>query len=379
MDIQGEKMRIGIDARFFRKETAGLGRYTRSLLKNLSEIDDKNTYTVFITEKDDLEYNIKTRNFKKVIVPITHYTFAEQTQFLKILNKYNFDLVHFLNFNHPVFYNKPFITTIHDLTMLLFPVGRSQKSIIRKIAFKKVMQNAAQKSKITIAVSQKTKEDIIKYFNVKPEKIKVVYEGYDEIYAQKHSKNEIAKVLQKYNIKSPFLLFVSQWRPHKGLPQLIQAFERLKKQYNIPHKLVITGKANNHFPEIIYSIKKSKYFKEIVLPGFVSEPDLPILYQSCESFIFPSFYEGFGLGPLEAMASGAPVISSNLSCMPEILGDAAVYFNPNNIDKMANIIYKTIAKRETLQILRKKSKMQASKYSWEKMAKETLKIYETIG
>lgn len=371
-------MKIGIDARFYRKSTAGLGRYTQSLLKHLSQIDKENEYIVFITKEDDLEYDIKAKNFKKVIVPITHYTLAEQTKFLHILNTYNLDLVHFLNFNHPILYNKPFIVTIHDLTMLLFTVGRSQKSLLRKFAFKTVMKNAVQKSKYVIAISKATKKDIIEHFHTNKDKIKVIYEGYNQIYTKNYSQKEIEKIKNKYNIKKPFLLFVSQWRPHKGLPNLIRAFEKIKTNYKLDIQLAITGKPNKDFPQIIQSIKSSTFKKDIITPGFVDETDLPILYKTCLAFIFPSFYEGFGLGPLEAMASGASVISSDLSCMPEILGDAPIYFNPKNIGKMTNIIYQTVTDKNLLEKMKQKSLLQAKKYSWQKMAKETLDLYEKI-
>ncbi len=371
-------MNIGIDARFYRSSTAGLGRYTRGLLHNLQNIDHTNQYTIFITPDDDKEYVIDSENFTKVVVPITHYTISEQTKFLNILNSYNFDLVHFLNFNHPILYNRLFVTTVHDLTMLLYPVGRSQKSLIRKIAFQKVMNHAANSATKAIAISQATKKDMVKYLHTKPENIKVIYEGYDDIYHADYSRNMVSLAKDRYNLVKPYILFVSQWRPHKGLPKLIQSFEILKSKYNIPHQLVITGKPNHDFPEIINSIKNSKFSADIILPGFVEEKDLPLLYAGTDAFIFPSFYEGFGLGPLEAMACGAPVISSNLSCMPEILGEAAIYFDPHDVNQMAKTIQKVLSDNKLRQNMRQKSLVQASKYSWKKMATETHALYQKI-
>jgi glycosyltransferase involved in cell wall biosynthesis len=367
--------KIGIDARFYRSSTAGIGRYTRGLLHQLSQIDRENEYHIFITPEDDKEYDIKAKNFHKVVVPITHYSVAEQTKFLLILNKYKFDLVHFLNFNHPIFYTKPFITTIHDLTMLLYPVGRSQKSWLRKYAFNKVMKNAAQKSSSVIAVSDRTREDIIKYIGGRKNKIKVIYEACDDMYHNRYPASKLLEFRKKYHLTDKFILFVSQWRPHKGLPELIKSFEILKSKYNISHKLVITGKPNKHFPSIIQTIKKSKYYQDICLPGFVPDSDLPLFYNSAEAFIFPSFYEGFGLGPLEAMACGTPVVSSNLSCMPEILGDAPVYFDPNKVANMAEKIYSVISNPHLRQKIKKKGLLRVKKYSWRKMAQETLLLY----
>jgi glycosyltransferase involved in cell wall biosynthesis len=348
-------------------------------LRNLAKIDKNNKYVIYITPEDDKEYDIRAKNFKKVVIPVVHYTISEQTKFLNILNKEDFDLIHFLNFNHPIMYSRPFITTIHDLTMLLYPVGRSQKSWIRKVAFKKVMKNAAQKSNFVIAVSQKTKDDTIKYLNAPKDKIKVIYEAYDKIYHNNYARAKLVDFRKKYKLISPFILFVSQWRPHKGLPELIKSFEILKEKYSIPHKLVITGKANKHFPKIEKSIKNSKYREDIVLPGFVPNEDLPLFYNTTDLFVFPSFYEGFGLGPLEAMACGAPVVSSKLSCMPEVLGDAARYFDPNNIEDMTNVIYKTLTNERIREDMSLSGLKNAKKYSWEKMAKETLNLYKKIN
>ena len=369
-------MNIGIDARFYRASTAGLGRYTRGLLHELVKLDRKNNYTVFITSDDEKEYDINASNFTKVVVPIIHYSLKEQINFCAILNKYQLDLMHFLNFNHPILYRKPFIATIHDLTMLLFPIGRSQKSILRKAAFKMVMKNAVTKSKYAIAVSEATKKDCIKYLGAKPEKIKVIYEAYDAMYHPNYSQEEINKVLSKYQINKPYLLFVSQWRPHKGLPELIKAFALLKAKFQIPHELVITGKANKDFPNVISAINNSKFKKNIITPGFVAEKELPLLYRGSTAFIFPSFYEGFGLGGLEAMACGTPVISSNISSLPEIFGNAAIYFNPNNILEMAKIIFDTISNKTLLNKMSKLGMQKSQQYSWRKMAKETLNLYK---
>lgn len=372
-------MKIGIDARFYRSSTAGIGRYTRGLLHNLAKIDQKNEYVIYITPEDNKEYDITAKNFKKVVIPIIHYSLSEQTKFLSILNKGNFDLVHFLNFNHPIFYRRSFITTIHDLTMLLYPVGRSQKSWIRKAAFRKVMKHACLKSNYVIAVSKNTKKDIIKYFHADPKKIKVIYEAYDDIYHNQYAKSKLVNFRKRYNLTSPYILFVSQWRPHKGLPELIKAFEILKEKYKTSHQLVITGKPNKHFPEIGLAIRNSQFTEKMITPGFVPEADLPLFYNGATVFIFPSFYEGFGLGGLETMACGTPVASSNLSCMPEVFGQAAIYFNPHNIADMADKINTILTDKNLRRKIIAKGLTQAKKYSWRKMAYETLEIYKKIN
>jgi len=368
-------MRIAIDARFYRSSTGGIGRYARGLVKELAKIDQENEYTIIISREDLLEFDIKKDNFKPLVVDFIHYTVAEQIKFLKLLNDHQFDLVHFTNFNHPILYKGKFVITVHDLTLMLFPYGR-QKSSIKQFAFRAVMKNAIKKAEKIISISKATENDLVKYLNADPKKIDVIYEGIDSEYNKPQVKNSNSKVASKYNIINPYILFVSQWRPHKGLPDLVKAFEILKEKYNIVQDLVIVGKPNKEFPDVIDAIENSKYTKNIIKPGFIDEADLPLIYQNADLFVFPSHYEGFGLPPLEAMASGIPVVASNISCMPEILGDAAEYFDPNNSADIAEKIYGVLSMKDKQKSMINKGFDQIKKYSWHKMAEETLRVYQ---
>lgn len=376
-------MRIAIDARFYRKSTGGIGRYTRNLIKELADIDSSNEYTIFITPSDETEYDQeidsnKYKNFHKYVLPIVHFTLSEQTKFLNILNKEKFDLVHFANFNHPILYKKDFVVTIHDLTMLLFPSEGAQKSYLRRIAFRKVFNNAVNASNKIISISNSTKRDLENYLHASPKKIEVVYEGIDKNYQPLKSQSKIERFKAKYNIGKPYILFVSQWRPHKGLPELIRAFEILKEKYFLEHKLVLVGKSDKSFPNVISAVDKCKYSKDIIRPGFVVEEDLPYFYAASDVFVFPSHYEGFGLPPLEAMSSGVPVAASNVSSIPEILGKAAVYFDPYKPEDIAKQIFRIVSDDKFKKQLIKDGITQAKKYSWHKMAQETLAVYESV-
>lgn len=371
-------MNIAIDARFYRKSTGGIGRYTRALLSELSKIDHKNQYTVFLTPEDKLEYNIQAKNFREQVVDIKHYSLGEQTNFLKILNKSKFDLVHFTNFNHPILYNKKFVATIHDLTLMLYPGGKH--SLIKKTGFKLVISKAVKRARKIISVSKATKNDLINVLRADPQKIEVIYEGIDQNYSVKRQALSLKpfELLTKYNITKPYLLFISQWRPHKGIIQLVEAFDILKEKYQIPHQLVIAGKPISSFPEILQAINNASHTKDIIMPGFVAEEDLPMLYQNADIFVFSSHYEGFGLPPLEAMACGTPVAASNVSCIPEILGQAAMYFDPYEPVDIADKIQQVLVDKNLQKEMTKRGLEQAKKYSWEKMAKETLAFYKKV-
>lgn len=372
-------MNILLDGRLYRSSTGGIGRYSRELVKNLLEIDKETQYTLLLTPADAAECNLKAPNLKKVVTPITHFSLAEQLQLPAELDRLQPDLVHFLNFNHPLRYTGRFITTIHDLTMTFFPVGRQKIPVLRQ-AYLAVMNHAAQAAVAVIVPSQGVKDDVVKHIGVSANKVQAIYEGADGPKMRKAAstkKDETdQKVLAELGITKPYLLFVSQWRPHKGLGVLIEAFNSLKQELDI--QLVITGKPNNQFPAIPAAIEASPYRADIITPGFVSDPVLDTLYADAQLFVFPSWYEGFGLPPLEAMARGVAVAASNTSVMPEILGDGAVYFDPRDAKAMAKRLKKTLADPGQLAELRQKGLAQAKKYSWKKMAEETLALYKRV-
>ena len=242
-------MKIALDARFYNRETAGLGRYQHQLILNLSKIDTKNQYLVFLMKKDlaDFKKEIKAKNFKPIGVDYDHYSLAEQIKFPQELKKYQFDFIHFLNFNHPIFWQGPYITTIHDLTLYFFP-SRSRKDFIHQLAFRRIMKNAVKRSKMLIAASGRTKKDIIGLFNKDENQIQVIYEGGVDGY-YRLSKKEVDSFKQKNNLKKPYLLYVGQWRPHKNLVRLVEAFIvhlNLKgKELNLKIKVQISNLALN--------------------------------------------------------------------------------------------------------------------------------------
>ncbi len=366
-------MRIGLDGRFYRSSTAGIGRYTRELVKNLLAIDGETEYVLFITPADAPECQIFAPNLKKVIVPIRHFTIGEQLKLPKILKSYDLDLMHFLNFNHPMIYRAPYITTIHDLTMNFFPVGKQKLPILRQ-AYLMNMSHAASAANRVIVPTQTVKDDVVKHLSAPKDKVEVIYEGATApAHALVKPKKEYLKEIM---ITKPYILFVSQWRPHKGLGMLVEAFSQIKKQHDI--QLIITGTPNSQFPEIPAAIEASPERADIITPGFVSDELLDALFVGTELFVFPSWYEGFGLPPLEAMARGTAVASSNSSVMPEILGDAAVYFDPKDPKDIAKVISETLGNSKKLDELKEKGKRQAAKYSWKKMAQETLSLYRAV-
>lgn len=218
--------------------------------------------------------------------------------------------------------------------------------------------------------------DIIRYFKIPENKIKVIYLGVDEDY-KPLSETEIRKVRQKYHLNYPFILYVGSLISHKNIPTLIKAFYKLKK-YGLPHKLVITGKRGWKYKNIFEIISKLNLQKDVVFTGYVQREDLPALYNAADLFVYPSLYEGFGLPPLEAMACGTPVITSNTSSLPEVVGNAGIMVDPYDIDGLAKAMYEVLTNEGLRAELRKRGLERAKMFSWKKTAEETLNVYKGI-
>ncbi len=367
---------IGIDARMYGPEQTGIGNYIRHLIVNLAQIDKRNNYVIFLLDKEYDKFKLPAENFRKVKVSAKWYGYKEQTLFLFEIFKENLDLMHFAHFNSPVLYFKNSIVTLHDVTPLIFP-GHKMKSLWRRLCSRLVFFSSIKKAGAVIAVSESTKKDIVKHFGLNPDKIEVVYEGVDENFKILPNRGKISEELSaSYNIKKPFIFYAGVWRNHKNIVGLLKAFSILKKSLGGKYQLVLGGKEDPYYPEIKETIGKLRLEKDTVLPGFIPDREMPLFYNSCAVFAIPSFYEGFGLVGLEAFACGAPVVSSNTTSLPEILGEAALYFDPHNAIQMAKVMTEALENLKTREQMIQNGFKQVQKYSWRRMAQETLQIYQ---
>ncbi|MFC1651834.1 glycosyltransferase family 4 protein [Patescibacteria group bacterium] len=371
-------MKICVDGRMYGKGFTGIGRYIQELLSHLAKIDQEDQYLVLLSKGNFNEFNIKQPNFKKELADFGHYSLDEQTKFLKHLKKKEVDLIHFPHFNLPIFYRKPFVITIHDLIHTLFP-GKNITRFPHRLAYDLVFRSAVKHAKKIIAVSENTKKDLVEIMKADPDKIEVIYEAVDDKYYPIEDHKKLSDLKAKYKITKPFLFYIGNWRYHKNVHGLVEAFNIIKDQYKIDCQLVLPGKmGRGHQEEAENAINNSPFKSDIILPGFIPEEELPILYNAATIFTFPSFYEGFGLPPLEAMACATPVVSSNAACMPEILGDASKYFDPNNTEEMAKKIAEVLKSENLQKEMSKQGPERTKQYSWERMAKETLNVYKNI-
>jgi len=369
---------IGIDAR---SPSTGIRRYTQEVINGILGMDAsigsaqvlKNKYVIFLLPNDFEKLEFGNPNVKKVLADFKWYSLKEQIIMPRLIKKENVDLMHFPHFNVPFFYRKKFIVTIHDLILTKFPSVRATtlNPIIYKfknLAYKFIIKSALRRSEKIIAVSEFTKKDIIEQFGVKNEKIVVTHEGVSEKLKQAEKEDD-KEVLFRYNIHRPFFFYAGNAYPHKNLEGLIKIYPKIKEKFR-DLQLVFVG-SEDYF----YKRLKKDASEDIIFTDYISDKELAALYRNALFYIFPSLYEGFGLPPLEAMANGCPVVSSDRSSMPEILGDAALYFNSDKEEEIIEAIEKIVNSENLKKELIQKGYEQIKKYSWEECARKTLEIY----
>jgi len=378
-------MKIGIDARLYGTGHGGIGRYTEKLIEYLEKVDQDNQYVVFIQKSNFDEYQPQNPNFKKVLADFRVYSFGEQVVFPKLIKKHQLDFIHFAHFNVPLFYRGKFIVTIHDLIISHYPGSRTTtlNPLIYKIKlflYNITVSRAAKRAEKIIAVTKFTKDDIIRLLKVPAGKIKVVYEGVTKIVIAseaKQSRRDRRGLRPRDDTSGDYLLYVGSAYPHKNLEKLLVAFQEIvKEQPNL--KLIMVGKKNYFYERLENEIKNLGLEKNVMLAGYANDEKLAEFYANARLYVFPSLLEGFGLPPLEAQAHGLPVASSDKSCLPEVLGDSAIYFDPNDVDDMATKIRQGLNDEALRQDLIKKGFENIKKYSWESCARETLEEYKVL-
>ncbi len=356
---------VVIDARELRTSS---GRYVERLLHYLQQLDSKHRYTILVKPEDMAGWQPTNPNFQKLSCPHKEFTADEQQGLNRQITALHADLVHFAFAQQPVRYRGRVVTTIHDLTTLRFINPAKQRLVYRlkQRVYAYVIKHAARKSVRLITPSQFVKEDVAAFSGVRAEKIIVTHEAADRI----PDAPEALPALQNKR----FIMYVGRPTPHKNLERLIEAFSLLQAQHP-GLVLVLAGKKDANYRAIEAGVQ-AKGLKNILFAGFISEGQLRWLYEHCAAYVFPSLSEGFGLPGLEAMIHEAPVVSSNASCLPEIYGEAAHYFDPLDTGAMADAINEVLTDKTLRQKLIKDGAAQAQKYSWRRMAEQTLEVYD---
>jgi len=372
-------MRIGVDMRMLGSRHGGIGRYVFELAAHILEIDTTNTYFLFYntknSEPEDIQFFKKFTNVVFVATTIRHYSLAEQTSFLYLLNRCDLDLVHFPNFNVPAYYTKPYVVTIHD--MVHHKIGGAKKShYFHFLAYKRIIEQAAKNARAIITVSEYSKKDISHFLGTKPEKIHVLYEGTS--LPATVSGQDVENVKRKWLLRKPFLLFVGVLERKKNLKMLTRALDVLIKKFHHDIDLVIVGKVDSHYPDIRYKALDITYKDHLVFTGYVGDTDLAALYKAAYGYVSASLHEGFGLPGVEAMKFGLPLAVSNIEVFNEIYDDAAIYFNPLDTDDIAEKLNLMVRDTQYHQKMQEKSFRRGQLFDWKKTAEGTLEIYNQI-
>lgn len=357
--------KIAIDAREINSST---GRYVERLLHYLQQIDHTNHYAVLIRPEDIDIWQASNENFTKIPCPYKAFTFDEQIGFKRQLKKLKPDLVHFGMVQQPIFYRGRRVTTMHDLTTTRFKNPAKNPTIfwVKQQVYKFINWYVPRISRYIITPTEFVKKDVAAFARIKPKKIVVTYEAADEI----TTPIEPIKDLQS----KPFIFYVGRPQPHKNLSRLIEAFAIVKKT-NPDLLLVLAGRNDRVYDSYINDAKRLGVSESVIFTGYVSEGQLKWLYRGCKAYIFPSLSEGFGLPGLEAMMHRAVVVSSDATCLPEVYGDAAWYFNPLDVHDIARSINEILTNTELRNKLIRRGRERAKQFSWQRMAEQTLEVY----
>lgn len=365
-------MKIAINGLIIDRYKAGIGHYGYNLVNNIIK-NNFYDYYIYLQNHIIISYDniIYRQSYRK-----NYYRIIDEQVILPFeFNKY--DLVHLLDYSSPVIFKMkvPFIITVHDLTFLKFPetftyMSRKYKNFIIPYSIK-------NSTKI-ITISENSKRDLIKYFPHCEDKVEVIYPGRPNI-NRVSNKDEIDKVKKRYKIFGNYILHVGTIEPRKNIKRLVKAYKLLLRENKDfkDIKLVLIGKKGWLYKEIFDEIGELLNDKIIYL-GYVEQKDIPILYSGAEFFIYPSLYEGFGLPPLEAMTCGVPVIVSNSSSLPEVVGDAGLYINPYDIETIKEAMSKLLTNKNLKEQMINKGYSQIKKFDWENSVSKIMKIYNDI-
>jgi glycosyltransferase involved in cell wall biosynthesis len=359
--------KIVIDAREY---TTSTGRYVYRLVQYLEKIDQTNNYVILLKPEDMNVSTFSNPHFTKLACPHKEFTLDEQLGLLRQVNDLKADLVHYAIVQQPILYRGKVVTTMHDLTTVRFlnPAKKRTVFALKQQVYKYVTKRVARKSLAIITPTQFVKDDIVNYTHIPAEKVTVTPEAADRI------PDSPAPLKNLQNKK--FIMYIGRPTPHKNLPRLIEAFGLLRAQHP-DLLLVLAGKKDDNYVRIEAGVP-SKLRKHIYFTDFVSEGQLRWLYEHCEAYVFPSLSEGFGLPGLEAMAHKAPVVSSDATCLPEVYGDAAHYFNPLDVAAMADAINEVLSDSILRNRLITAGTNRFENYSWLRMAEQTLAIYNKL-
>ncbi|MBL8138236.1 MAG: glycosyltransferase family 4 protein [Acidobacteria bacterium] len=367
-------MRIVLDAR--KLHDFGIGTYIRNLVTELGRLDHEAEYVLLTKPEDAAAAAAAGPNFRAVVETSRPYSLAEQWRVPMAAARAGADLLHEPHYVLPPLTRCRTVVTIHDCIHLRFPEYLPSRAAF---AYAHAMiRLAARKADRVLTVSDASKRDILHYTGVPPEKVVVVHNGLDARFAAAPDADAMDRVRQRFQLDHPFVLYVGNIKPHKNLERLIAAFASMRADGPEGLKLVVIGDETSKHPGLRQAVHRHRLDKHVRFFGFQPAATLVTFYRLARAFVFPSLYEGFGLPPLEAMANETPVVTSNLSSLPEVAGDAAVLVDPYDVASIAEGIRRAVTDEPLRQQLIARGRARAREFSWARAAADTLAVYREV-
>jgi glycosyltransferase involved in cell wall biosynthesis len=380
-------MKIGINALSHMGKSEGVKIYIRNLISYLAQVDKENEYIIFVGLEVEKLKSINKNNFNFVIFPFpfllkliiirfivrifTEHIYIPIYSYLKSL-----DVVHFTESYISILPVRHSIVTIHDITIY---THSRYHPITMRFYLKPLLAFSLRKSDLIISDSKSTKDEIIKIFKIDPNKIKVIYLGVEKRFKKLDSTYVKSELKKKYSIDYNYIFYIGNLEPRKNINSAIEAFSTLKKREKLDHKFIIAGKKAWLYKKIFKVIKRLKLENEVIFTGFIPDNDVPLFLNGADVFVYPAWFEGFGLPVLEAIACGTPVVASNVSSIPEILNNGAILVDPKNILSIAGGIEKFLKNEQYRIKTSRKGLERAKKFKWEETAIQTLEVYKKIA
>lgn len=371
-------MRIGIDATALPSKPVGAGTYTIQLIRALAALETEHEFVIFAHRDKRVLIDVPPKpGLSWVLVPDKsppRRLVWEQTLFPRLVHKSGVQLLHSLHYTQPFFLSCSSVVTFHDMTYFIYPQLHTRS---KRIFFPIAIRLSAKRANALIASSENTRQDAIRLVNIPNQKISTVRLGIDEHFTKISNPAVLEETRRKYNLPDEFILFVGAVEPRKDLPNLLKALSKLISQGSSTH-LVIVGRLGWMYEEVFRQVEILGLGQYVHFTGYIPDKDLPIVYNLAQLFVYPSIYEGVGIPPLEAMACGTPVITTNVSSIPEYVNDACILVPPKDTQALSQAIYNTLKDTDLQYHLAQKGPKRSAHFTWKRTAQETVEIYQRI-
>jgi len=375
-------VRIGIDYTAAIKQSAGIGRYVRGLAEGLARVDLDNEYLLFYAARrptGSQPIHSGNLNFRDRALPLSERVLNVLWHRLSLpvpidLFIRGIDVFHFPDYTLPPVRQAAAVLTVHDLSFLMYPECADEKL---RAYLEHAVPQSLERADYVLADSENTRNDLVCLLDVPPERAEVVYCGVDAHF-RPATEDARLEVRERYGLDFPFILTVGVIEPRKNLPTLLRALSRLKARPDFVPKLVVAGQPGWLYESVYQLVEALHLEREVVFLGYVPEEDLPALYSLAEVFAYPSLYEGFGLPPLEAMACGTPVVCSDASSLPEVVGSAGLLVRALDVEGLAEALARVLADERLRGDLRTRGRQRAAQFTWEATARKLLDVYGRV-